>query len=225
MSDSGDHFTPSIISDSGESGPPAIGITPKPVDFSSPSTAAIEFEEFSLIGPNGYASSQHVQPEHMEAFNEYLFKNYNVQVNSLLGIFIVLFCGDYSPPKDELPFSIAGCIAVWKNMDDFDDGYDLWSFVDSVGSAGAEPLDPNILSDVENGEISNEVLFYLAKYVFTECEGISVCGQGRTLLVEFPEISVEDFANRLDTLPRAITNLPFKLEYHNGPLGIPTTPF
>lgn len=212
------------MSDSGESGPPAIGITPKPVDFSSPSTAAIEFEEFSLIGPDGHASSQHVQPEHMEAFNEYLFENYNVQVNSLLGIFIVLFCGDYSPPKDELPFSIAGCIAIWKTMDDLEDGYDFWPFVDSVGSAGAEPLDPKILSDVENGEISNEVLFFLAKNVFTECEGISVCGQGRTLLVEFPEISAEDFAKRLDTLPRAITKLPFKLEFRNGPLELHNGP-
>ncbi|CAG9998869.1 unnamed protein product [Clonostachys byssicola] len=170
------------MADTGESGPSAMRLTPKPVDPSiHSSTVAIEFEEFSLIGPDGYASYRHVQPEHLKAFKRYLLEKYD------------------------------------KTIDDLESGYDFWPFVDGFGSTGAGSLDPKILSDVENGEISNEVLFYLARHVFRECEGISVCRHGRRLVVEFPEIDPDDFAMRLQTLPRAITNLPFRLEFRNGP--------
>lgn len=44
----------------------ATSMTPKPADSPIPSTAALEFEEFSFI--DGHASS-HVQLKHTQAFS------------------------------------------------------------------------------------------------------------------------------------------------------------
>lgn len=136
-------------------------------------------------------------------------------------MFIALFRGENMPLEGERPFLIAGCIAIWKNMANLGgDKCDFWPFFGRVGFAPAESpghlgeqlyqeLDSDILSYVEDCK-----LLYLAEKVFIDCETIPVFGQ--ILVIELPEVSDEDLAKSLKTLRRAIANLPFELEFHNG---------
>lgn len=132
--------------------------------------AALDFEELSFWGPDGSLSTANITTEYNKALKRYLNHHYNVVEILYCGHFLVLGCEGELPPDDKRPFSIAGCIAIWKTEDEV-------RFDPHIGELGwGEPLqiDPAICSKLHRHQaVPDEVLLYLADYVFPHCEAIS----------------------------------------------------
>ncbi|KAK1766322.1 hypothetical protein QBC33DRAFT_116863 [Phialemonium atrogriseum] len=188
-----------------------------PIQESILSNAALDFEEFSFWGPDGSLSTANISTEYNNALKRYLNHHYNVVEILYCDHFLVLGCEGELPPDDKRPFSIAGCIAIWKTEDEV-------RFDPHIGELGwGEPIqiDPAIRDKLHQHQaVPDEVLLYLANYVFPDCEAISMMWDG--LVVELPKTSDEDFAKRIQTLPMDIERAAVHLTFHNGPL--PNTP-
>ena len=152
--------------------------------------------------------------EHNEALQKYLTLHYNVVIFHYCEPFLLLGCEGELPSKDKLPFSIAGSVAIWKTEDDT-------NFMPLIGwhAEGDDfvEIDPGMLDKMVEREVPpDEVILYLADYIFPDCIAISIIWE--TMVVELPLTSWEDFVRRLEALPDAIDRAPFLLQYNNGPL-------
>ena len=61
---------------------------------------------------------------------------------------------------------------------------------------------------------SQEVILYLADYVFKGCEALTILWE--TLVVELPKVDEKTFLDRLDNLPGGIDRCRLDVRYYNG---------
>jgi hypothetical protein len=146
-------------------------------------TAALEFEEFSFWGDDGSLHLSNVSKEHLEALQGYLVRNYGASEFLYCEPFLVIGCEGDIPAEDERPFSVAGLISIWRNANDM-------NFTGHIGRCGegdeieihAEMLERLVPREIP----SQEVIQYLADYVFKDCEALTVLWE--TLVVELPKV-------------------------------------
>lgn len=198
----------------------SVEVNTLPPDSDLPN-AALEFEEFSFIGPNGDMQEQYAG-KYLNAFYIYLADNFDCSYVEFLPPFLVLGFEDEIPAEDQRPFSIAGIITFWVPAGG--PGYPGPGFIPLIGDwAAQEEIDISdaILDQIEWCKMpSDEVILYLANHLFRDCEAISVLWG--SFIVELPKTSPEDHLERLRNLPRGIRGSRFSLYFHNGPL--PNTP-
>lgn len=79
-------------------------------------TAALEFEEFSFIGPDGELTTKHLTRQQDQAVRDYLVEMYNASDIWYAFPFLIVECED-PPREEERPFTICGALALWITSD------------------------------------------------------------------------------------------------------------
>jgi hypothetical protein len=176
-------------------------------------TASLEFEEFSFWGDDGSLHTSNVSKEHLKALHGYLIRNYGASQFLYCEPFLVIGCEGDIPAEDKRPFSVAGLISIWRNADDM-------KFTGHIGHCGEGDeieIHPDMLERLVPREIpSQEVILYLADYVFKDCEALTILWE--TLVVELPKVDEKTHLDRLDNLPGGIDRCGVDVRYYNGPL-------
>ena len=174
--------------------------------------ASLDFKEFSSRDSDGYFST--IPMRHLESLLTYMREEYRVVEVQQSGLFIVLWCREPLPEANARPFTVAGCIAVWKTEDE-----DVPPEVLPKGFGNGEPIfiKPELAADLEFYKLpSSDTLRGLIEY-FATAEYISYLNTG--IIIELPQLSVPEHRKRLENLPRDFENASASLQYHNGPMA------
>ncbi|KAI1824655.1 hypothetical protein F4861DRAFT_248504 [Xylaria intraflava] len=103
----------------------------------------------------------------------------------------VFGCDGVIPPEDQRPFSVAGCIAIWKSADKM--GVFTHSSVSGVRQKKVH-IGQEMLRKMTWGEMPpDDVIHFLANHVSTGCEALSLLWDN--LVLELAETSVGDIEN------------------------------
>ncbi len=128
--------------------------------------------------------------------------------------FLLIGCqADLLPLEEERPFTVAGLVAVWR---DLEEPTFSW-LVDSFGGGPEIEVDPEVMAEIcPPAYIPNEVILYLADHIFPDCEAITTLWSA--VIVELPLMSREAHQARLKVLPEGFEDQCVILRYYNGPL-------
>ncbi|KIX09744.1 uncharacterized protein Z518_00825 [Rhinocladiella mackenziei CBS 650.93] len=178
-------------------------------------TASLDFEEFSLWDHELH--DQHLSAKHRAALSRHLSENFEVVELLITLPFLILRCNGAPPPPDKRPFSVAGCIAVWIGFDE-----PVPCFLPGNTSTNDEleyeiKLEDRLAADLmPYGMPKADTLFDIVTRYFHGAIAVSlICS---TLVVEFPEIDLESWKNKIAELPHGFQNSSVALNYSNGPL-------
>ena len=174
--------------------------------------ASLDFKEFSSRDADGYFTT--IPVRHLKSLLTYMREEYRVVEVQQSALFIVLWCREPLPEPNARPFTVAGCIAVWKTEDedvppevlpkDFGDGKSI-------------AIKPELAADLEFYKLpSGDTLRGLIEH-FPTAEYISYLNTG--IIIELPQLSVPEHRKRLESLPRDFENASASLQYHNGPMA------
>jgi hypothetical protein len=178
-------------------------------------TASLDFEEFSLWDPELH--DQHLSAKHRTALGRYLCENFEVIELLITLPFLILRCKNTPPPSDKRPFSVAGCIAVWIGCDEPVPCFLLGNVSMNQELEYEIELEDKLAAElVPYGMPKAGTLFDIMTHYFHGAMAISlICS---TLVVEYPEVDVESWNNKLAELPHGFKNSSVALNYSNGSL-------
>lgn len=130
------------------------------------------------------------------------------------GLFLVLWCRDSVPEPNARPFTVAGCIAVWKIQDE---NVPSEILPKDLGQGENIAIESELAADLEFYKLPrNDTLRGLTRY-FPTAEFISYLNTG--IVVELPLLSIPEHCKRLENLPREFEHASASLQYHNGPMA------
>ncbi|KAK2802824.1 hypothetical protein FQN50_007230 [Emmonsiellopsis sp. PD_5] len=185
---------------------------PPPIPYSVVSSS-VDFEEFTLGDPRESFAAFFDFKDQLLAFLDQQFKVDDITYSPP---FLFLRSAQ-PPPLDERPFSIAGCIAVWLGPENAQpDPYPGLTGGDDEPRNFAE-VDEQLSKELVPFQMPDaQLLFKAIQRPFPDA--IAVTMIYNVIIVEFEEIDVESWWEKLDSLPMAFKNINFSLHYTNGPL-------
>lgn len=180
----------------------------KPIFY--PETSALDFNEFSLFNPE--SKSEPIWSEWHGPFVKYVQKHFGVTDLWICQPFIVLRGEDIPDPADR-PFTVAGCIAVWRGLDD-----PIPPFTPGIHGGQIDKdvfVDDDLVDDLEPYSMPrSETLLALLQRNFPDAAAISVINCD--IIVEFEEMENDVWAEKLEALPWGFENITHGLQYTNG---------
>ncbi|KAK4165651.1 hypothetical protein QBC43DRAFT_287823 [Cladorrhinum sp. PSN259] len=176
---------------------------------------AVKLLGITLRGEDGSLGCHNLDGAQIKIMENHLIKTFGVDGIFYSEPFIILSYDPKIAGPGELPLSVGGLIPIWRP--DVYGNADFWPWLGCFGQGEGVTLEGDRWHsiDIMQGP-TFEQLRELADELFTECEALTF--HTKTLVVELPRMSEDDFIKRLQTLPEYIRGLPFVTQYHNGPV-------